>query len=555
MSHPSPALWSLAFFFASIGLAAAQYPLATHYGLSGAELGKDVSWAGDLNKDGYDDVIVGAPYQDDSMIPGSGEARVISGLTGQLLLRFTDPNATEFGSRVAGMGDLNNDGTPDFAVGSPTLSVNGASCGGVRVFSGQTGQLMWSWNGIDAGDEAFVVRNVGDVNGDGVNDAAVGAPFDEAPSGSTGSVRVYSGKTGLFLRLLTPPVDTPNFGFDVSGGDINGDGLSDIVVAAPNFFHDAAKPGRVIGYSGANGAVLFTANGPADPNSSRFAIDIAVVPDATGDGKRDVLASADGLEAAYLCSGANGSLAHAFYGDPLFDGNFGYSVDGIADVNGNGSADFLIASLGAGYFGTNEVGRIHVIDGATFQTISAQRMDVSTSREGYVFRVAAIGDANGDGHPDFAATDPYMDDFTNVGAGVVAIHSTHFGSWESQGVGCPGTGGFTPEIFLGEQACLVRNGFTTLYGHRFFGQQPALVIAGVTPTSIPMQGCQLLTQPLSTFAFTAYGGPAAGAGGFVLGMKIPLTIPPTTFYMQAFGADPQSVRGFIASQRLRITTE
>jgi FG-GAP repeat len=155
---------------------------------AGDQFGWSVAGAGDVNKDGYADVVVGARF-DDNKGKNSGSARVFSGKDGKVLYTFDGDRAyDQFGAAVAGAGDVDRDGYADLLIGMPY-----ASYGGARVLSGKTGAVLQTFRGDGALDYfGWSVAAVGDVNKDGRVDFVVGAPYDDNNGGASGSARVLS---------------------------------------------------------------------------------------------------------------------------------------------------------------------------------------------------------------------------------------------------------------------------------------------------------------------------------------------------------------------------
>ena len=138
--------------------------------------GVSVSGAGDVNGDGFDDLIVGA-NGDSNKGQTSGSARVFSGVDGSILYTFNgDSIQSSLGGSVSGAGDVNGDGFDDLIVGAIGIRNNGFQSGGVRMFSGVDGSIVHSFDG-DSVFDAFgtSVSGVGDVNDDGIPDFIVGA--------------------------------------------------------------------------------------------------------------------------------------------------------------------------------------------------------------------------------------------------------------------------------------------------------------------------------------------------------------------------------------------
>ena len=224
--------------------------------------GVAVASAGDVNGDGYADVVVGAPA---ASATARGRVYVYlgsaSGLAGVPATTLTGPDVlggagagTSFGVSIAGAGDLNGDGYSDVVVGD---SLSLGQTGSAFVYLGSAAGLAAASSttlvGLDSGSALLgaSVSSAGDVNGDGYTDVVVGAYATPDGSG-VGSAYIYlGGPTGLATlpaASLTDPgmVAGADYGWSVSsGGDENDDGKSEIVVGAPHAF-----PGYVYVYLG-----------------------------------------------------------------------------------------------------------------------------------------------------------------------------------------------------------------------------------------------------------------------------------------------------------------
>ena len=159
---------------------------------------------------------------------------MLSGSDGSVLYNFDGDSAGDmFGGSVSSAGDVNGDGFADLIVGASGDDNNGTESGSAQVFSGVDGSVLYNFDGDSAGDMfGFSVSGAGDVNDDGFADLIVGAPFDDNNGMDSGSARVLSGVDGSVLYSFDgPPGDM--FGDSVQGsGDANGDGVDDFTVFA-----------------------------------------------------------------------------------------------------------------------------------------------------------------------------------------------------------------------------------------------------------------------------------------------------------------------------------
>ncbi len=245
-----------------------------------------------MDQDGYADVIVGAPF-DDNNASNSGSARVLSGKDGSALYTFNgDAAGYLFGSSVSGAGDVNQDGHDDVIVGANFDDTNGDNSGIARVFSGKDGAVLYTFNG-DAANDLFgnSVSEAGDVNQDGYADVIIGANRADPNGESSGIARVYSGKNGTVLHTFNGDSENDLLGASVSvAGDLNQDGYVDLAAGAPGDDNNGNNSGSVRVYSGKDGAVLYTFNG--DPGGDAFGFSISGAGDVNQDGYADVIVGA-----------------------------------------------------------------------------------------------------------------------------------------------------------------------------------------------------------------------------------------------------------------------
>ncbi len=252
-------------------------------------LGWDLTLAGDQDGDGHPDLFVGAPAGD------SGRVYLLSGKDGSVLRTYSPREAAgSFGWYVARLDDLDGDGRPDLAVGAPfAKDAGGVRVGGAWVLSAASGRELHHWEGTDRrGGFGGVVAAAGDLDGDGKGEIAVAAPGTEDQTRTIpGELFIYSGATGKELRHWSGTQPGELFGrMVVAAGDLDGDGVEDLAIGAPWHRRGTAdKVGRVELRSGRSGKVLDEFLG--DGADCWFGWHIRRAPDPDGHGRPALLIS------------------------------------------------------------------------------------------------------------------------------------------------------------------------------------------------------------------------------------------------------------------------
>lgn len=250
-------------------------------------LGWDLTLAGDHDRDGHTDLFVGAPAQD------SGRVYLLSGKDGTVLRTYAaGEEAGSFGWYVARLDDLDGDGRPDLAVGAPSArDADGVMVGGAWVLSSANGRELYHWKGTDRrGGFGGVVAAVADLDGDGKGEIAVAAPGTEDQTRTLpGELRIYSSATGKELRYWSGSQPGELYGrMVVAAGDLDGDGVEDVAIGAPWHRREAAnRVGRVELRSGRSGAILSELFG--DEADCWFGWHIRRAPDPSGRGRPALL--------------------------------------------------------------------------------------------------------------------------------------------------------------------------------------------------------------------------------------------------------------------------
>ena len=340
--------------------------------LPSGQFGYSVASAGDVNSDGYDDLIVGAPSSTDTF-QSDGRAYVffggVSPDSASDLILVGDQLGAYLGNAVGSAGDFNGDGHDDLIVGAMLHDARGPDTGRAYVYWG--GPLFDALPDVTLTGEAqfqqfgIAVGSVGDMNGDGFDDVVIGADRYSNAQTFVGRAYVYfgrplagSGHQPVPDLIMTGQEEREFFGSSLGGvGDVNGDGYDDFVVGAPE--RNVFEP--VVEANGDGNGEAYLYWGGANPDNVpdliltgaggynwMFGVTTGSAGDYNADGRGDVFVGATGT----CCQTG---LVHVYFGGPSMDGladdvlagtiesgEFGQGAAAVGDLNADGADEIIV---------------------------------------------------------------------------------------------------------------------------------------------------------------------------------------------------------------------
>jgi hypothetical protein len=345
-------------YFGGLGQVFDTVPDATLAQATATWFGYSLASIGDANGDGFTDLLVGAPQEND--LAGAAYLYLggLGGVSGTPDAYFRGLRANgDFGGAVAATGDVNGDGLSDFAIGASRDNFEGTNSGTVSIYLGaKSGAFKVGPTIVSTFNDGVgkTLASAGDLNGDGFADLAAGALGEM----NFGSVYVYLGGPvfDVIPDLKVPGNVSQDFeGASLVSADFNEDGFSDLVVGVPAYMADM-KTGHVYLYAGGESLDRnpdLTFEGQSISDKLGYSVSAG---DLNGDGYKDLVfgaVSTSGLGRTEIHFGQPNELVSLTDGGPLRGRTtmdlYGASVSAGGDFNGDGLDDVVVGARGAGH--------------------------------------------------------------------------------------------------------------------------------------------------------------------------------------------------------------
>lgn len=394
----------------------------------GAASSYSLSPAGDVNGDGYSDVLVSV-FTNEFGVSKDGKVQLLlgtgNGLGSAPAWTIEGKGGTNFGESIAQAGDVNGDGYFDVIIGASRFSNGEDNEGAAFVYYGSPSGLSstpaWTMEGNQANSFFGIsVSTAGDVNKDGYADVIIGAHYFDGGETNEGRVFIYLGSaSGLGKTpFFTAEGDQVNafFGKAVAcAGDVNRDGYSDVLIGAPGYDNGQINEGRAYLYLGTYMGMTQSASWTGESNQAEanYGNTVAAAGDVNGDGFSDAIIGSNrydegqsnvGKIFVYMGSanGFSGFPDWTYTGNKI-DGNMGISVASAGDINGDSYGEVIVGSYG--FNPEVSTGDVFVFYGSRKGTTNEMIMiDKKKYPGGFIgMSVASAGDTNGDGYADILA--------------------------------------------------------------------------------------------------------------------------------------------------------
>ena len=377
-------------------------------GATGDNLGNALANLGDVNGDSTHDFAIGISG-DDTVAEDAGAVVVISGADGSEIHRyFGDAPLQRMGWQVCATGDLDGDGVPDLAGAAKKDNQNGYPSGFVRIWSMATGAEIRTLTSASSFDRfGFALSNAGDVDADGIEDLLVGAPEDAWQGAAAGAAFVFSGADGSLLHLFRGQDSWDMLGTASTGmGDLNLDGYADFAFSARQEDTRGRDAGAVHIYSGRTGAELVRFKGRQ--KNAHFGVALVRVPDLDGDGRDEIGVSAlnkltelfDANGYVEIWSMLDTETPLAQMAQPAMGDDFGASLV-CMDIDQDGSGDLLIGAPRSGLITDAGLASGKIWAMSGRSGRPLLERPGSAPSEYFGSSICSAQDINGDGRPDF----------------------------------------------------------------------------------------------------------------------------------------------------------